>query len=53
MWKDLNLRILRELEVSRHYQSKISNRSAALENLNDSEDTNRLERTLKRIPNPN
>jgi hypothetical protein len=53
MWKDLNLRTLRELEVSKQYQSKISNRSGALENLNDSEDINKLERTLKGIPNPN
>jgi hypothetical protein len=36
-----NLRKLRELEVRRQYQIKISNRFAALENLNDSEDKNR------------
>jgi len=41
MWKDLNLRKLSELEVSKQYQSKISNRFAALENLNDSEGINR------------
>jgi hypothetical protein len=34
MWKDLNLRTLSELEVSKQHQSNISNRFAALENLN-------------------
>jgi len=33
-----NLRKLNELQVSSQYQIKISNRFAALENLNDSED---------------
>ena len=32
-----NLRKLSELEVRKHYQIKISNRSAALEHLNDRE----------------
>ena len=35
-----NLRQLSELEVRKQYQIKISNRSAALENSNDSEDIN-------------
>jgi len=37
----LNLRKLSELEVTKHYQIKISNRFAALENLNGSKDINR------------
>jgi hypothetical protein len=36
-----NLRKLNELEVRKQYQFKISNRFAALEILNDSEDINR------------
>jgi hypothetical protein len=36
-----NLRMLSELEVRKQYQIKISNRSAAVENLNDSKDINR------------
>jgi len=36
-----NLRKLSELEVRKQYQIKISNRFAALENLNDSEDIRR------------
>jgi 50S ribosomal subunit-associated GTPase HflX len=36
-----NLRKLSELEVTEQYQVKVSNRFAALENLNDSKDTNR------------
>jgi hypothetical protein len=35
-----NLRKVNELEVRKQYQIKISNRFAALENLNDSEDVN-------------
>ena len=35
-----NLRKLDELEVRKEYVMKISNRFAALENLNDSEDIN-------------
>jgi hypothetical protein len=35
-----NLRKLSELEFRKQYQMKISNRFAALENLNDSEDIN-------------
>ena len=34
--KKFNLRKLNELEVRKQYQIEISNRSAALENLNDS-----------------
>jgi hypothetical protein len=48
----LNLRKLSDLEVRRQYQIKISNRFAALENLNDSEDINRSWETLKRISKP-
>ena len=47
MWKDLNFRKLSELEVNRQYQSTISNRFAALENLNDSEDINRAWKNIK------
>jgi hypothetical protein len=36
-----NLRKLNKLEVMKQYQIKISNRFAALENLNDSDDINR------------
>jgi len=36
-----NLRQLNELEVRKQHQNKISDRSVALENLSDSEDTNR------------
>ena len=36
-----NLRKLNELEARKNYQIKISNRFAALENLNDSDDINR------------
>ena len=36
----LNLGKLSDLEVRKQYQIKISNRSAALQNLNDCEDTN-------------
>ena len=39
--KGFNLRKLSELEVRKEYQSEISNKSAALENLNDNEDINR------------
>jgi len=39
--KRFNLRKLSELEVRKRYQIKISNRFAALENLNDNEDINR------------
>jgi hypothetical protein len=35
-----NLRKLNELEVRKKYEIKISNRFAALEKLNDSEDVN-------------
>jgi hypothetical protein len=38
--KGYNLRNLSELEVRKKYQIKISNRFAALKNLNDSEDIN-------------
>jgi hypothetical protein len=41
MWKDLILGSVNELEVRKRYQIKISNRFAALENLNDSENRSR------------
>jgi len=47
MWKDLNLRKLSELEVWKHYQIRISNRFATLENLNDSKDINRAWENIK------
>jgi len=37
----LNLRKLNDLEVRKRYQFKISNRFAALKNLNDSQNINR------------
>jgi hypothetical protein len=42
-----NLRKLNELEVRKQYQIKISNRYAALENLNDGEDINRAWKNIK------
>jgi len=42
-----NLRKLSELEVGMKYQIKISNKFAALENLNDSEDINRAWENIK------
>jgi DNA-binding transcriptional regulator GbsR (MarR family) len=42
-----NLRKLNELEVRKHYQIKISNKFAALENLSDSEDLNRAWENIK------
>jgi hypothetical protein len=42
-----NLRKLNELEVRKQYQIEISNRFAALENLNDSEDINRAWENIK------
>ena len=50
--KNFNLKNVSELEVRKQYQINISNRSAALENLNDSEDINRACKTLKMISNP-
>jgi hypothetical protein len=43
-----NLRKLSELEVRKQYQIKISNRFAAMENLNDSEDINRAWKNIKK-----
>jgi len=43
----LNFRKLYELEVRKQYQIKISNRLAALENLNYSEDINRAWENIK------
>jgi len=42
-----NLRKLNELEVRRQYQTEISNRFAALENLSDSKDINRAWENIK------
>jgi hypothetical protein len=42
-----NLRKLSELEVRKQYKIKVSNRFAALENLRDSEDINRLWKNIK------
>jgi putative IMPACT (imprinted ancient) family translation regulator len=42
-----NFRKLNELEVRKQYQIKISNRLAALENLNYSEDINRVWENIK------
>jgi len=39
--QECNLRRLNELEVTKQYQSEISNRFAALENLIDGQDINR------------
>jgi len=43
-----NLWKLNELEVSKQYQIKISNRFAALENLNDREYINRVWENMKK-----
>jgi len=40
--EQFNLRRLNELEVRKQYQIKISNRFAALENLSDTKDINRV-----------
>jgi hypothetical protein len=37
------------MEVRKQFQIEVSNRFEALENLNDSEDINRVGKTLKRI----
>ena len=42
-----NLRKLNELEVRKQYQTEISNRFAALENLSDSEDIHRALENIK------
>jgi hypothetical protein len=42
-----NLRKVNELEVRKQYPNKISNRLAALENLNDSENINRAWENVK------
>jgi hypothetical protein len=47
-----NLRKPSELEGKKQYQIEITNRFAALENLSDGEDINRLGRTLMRISKP-
>jgi hypothetical protein len=45
--KRFNLKKLSELEIKKQYQIKISNRFAALDNLNDSEDINSAWETIK------
>jgi 50S ribosomal subunit-associated GTPase HflX len=42
-----NLRKLNELEVRKHYQVEITNRFAALQNLNDDEDLSRAWENIK------
>jgi hypothetical protein len=42
-----NLRMLSELEVRKQYQVEISDRFAAVENLNDSRDINRAWQNIK------
>jgi hypothetical protein len=42
-----NFRKLSELDVRKQYQNKISRRFAALENLNDNEDTNMPSENIK------
>jgi hypothetical protein len=42
-----NLRKLNDLEVRKQYQSEITNRFAALENLSDDEDINRAWESIK------
>ena len=44
-----NLRKLNDLEVRKQYQIEISNRFAALENVNEDENINGLGRALKKI----
>jgi len=43
-----NLRKLNELTVRKQYQSEITNRTAALENLSDDEDINRAWENIKK-----
>jgi hypothetical protein len=50
--KKFNLRKINEPEVKEKYQIEISNRFAALENLNVDEDVNRAWETLKRMSKP-
>ena len=47
-----NIRKQSELEVRKQYHVKISNRSAVLENLNESEDINRAWGNTNRISKP-
>jgi len=47
MWRDINLKKPNELKVRNKYWIKISRRSAALENLNDSEGMNRAWENIK------
>jgi hypothetical protein len=46
-----NIKKLSELEVRKQYQIKISNRFAALENLNVSEEINRAWENIKEYQN--
>jgi len=48
MGKDLTSGKLNELEVRKEYEMEISNRLAALENINDSDDINRAWETIKK-----
>ena len=47
-----NLRNLKEVEVRKQYLIEITNRFAALENLNDDRDINRAWENTKRISKP-
>jgi hypothetical protein len=47
-----NFKNLSELEVRKQYHFRISNRSAAFENLRDDEGINMVGKTLKRISKP-
>ena len=44
-----NLRKLNDLKVRKQYQIEITNRFAALENVSEDEDINRVGRALKKI----
>ena len=46
-WQTLNLGKLNEPEVREQYQMEITNRFAALENLNNDEDVNRIWENIK------
>ena len=46
-WERFNLRKLNELEVRKQYQIEISNKFAALENLSDNKDINRVWENIK------
>ena len=47
-----NLRKLNDPELRKQYQIEITNRCAALENVSEDEDINRVGRALKKISKP-